>query len=189
MSAHLTNEPRQLAWRLRNKGWSLRSIAKEVGCSYPGIRASLLGRPRAARPDLWVPAKGRLSVHEREEILLGLHRGESMRSIARSLNRSPSTVTREVGANGGRECYRIWPAHQRARLCTKRPKATTFDVGLPPSLSHADLSRRSNLSLANSELRRPRIADPALALGAIALSSIEEYSGGHHSRTSVNSFY
>lgn len=39
-----------------------------------------------------------------------------MRSIARSLDRSPSTVTREVAANGGRECYRIWPAHQRAAV-------------------------------------------------------------------------
>lgn len=127
LAAHLTNEQRQLAWRLRNKGWSLRAIAKEVGCSYPGIRASLLGRPRAARLDLWVPAKGRLSVHEREEILLGLHRGESMRSIARGLDRSASTVTREVAANGGRECYRIWPAHQRARFCTKRPKPAKLE--------------------------------------------------------------
>ena len=127
MAAHLINEQRQLAWRLKNKGWSLHAIAKKVGCSYPGIRASLLGRPRAARPDLWVPAKGRLGLHEREEILLGLHRGESMRSIARDLDRSASKVTREVAANGGRECYRIWPAHQRARLCTKRPKPAKLE--------------------------------------------------------------
>ena len=60
LASHLTNEQRQLTWRLRNKGWSLRAIAKEVGCSYPDIRASLLGRPRAVRPDLWVPATGHL---------------------------------------------------------------------------------------------------------------------------------
>jgi len=50
-----------------------------------------------------------------------------MRAIARALGRAPSTITREVKANGGRESYRIWPAHQRKRTCTKRPKAAKLD--------------------------------------------------------------
>jgi IS30 family transposase len=32
-----------------------------------------------------------------------------------------------VAANGGRAGYRIWPAHQRARACTRRPKAAKLD--------------------------------------------------------------
>ena len=64
---------------------------------------------------------------EREEILLGLNQGLSMRAIARDLGRAPSTITREVKANGGRERYRIWPAHQRVRACTKRPKTAKLD--------------------------------------------------------------
>ena len=43
---------------------------------------------------------GGLSAEEREDILVGLSRGESMSSIARQLDRAPSTVTREVAANG-----------------------------------------------------------------------------------------
>ena len=45
-----------------------------------------------------------------------------MSSIARRLGRSPSTVSREVRANGGRENYRIWTAHCRARESARRPK-------------------------------------------------------------------
>ena len=101
---------------------SLRDIAKEIGCSHSGINVMLRGQSRAARPDLWTPRAGCLTVSDREEILLGLQRGESMSEIARALDRSPSTVTREVKANGGRDLYRIWPAHVRARENTKRPK-------------------------------------------------------------------
>ena len=127
MAAHLTNEQRQLVFRLRQRGLSHGAIAKEVGISWQGSQVVLRGQRRDARPDAWTSAKGRLSVHEREEILLGLHQGLSMRAIARVLGRAPSTVTREVRANGGRERYRIWPAHQRARACTKRPKSAKLD--------------------------------------------------------------
>jgi IS30 family transposase len=72
----------------------------------------------------WTPAQGRLSIEEREEILLGLSAGEAMSSIARSLGRSPSTVTREVAANGGSANYGNWPAHLRASEEAKRPKTS-----------------------------------------------------------------
>jgi hypothetical protein len=42
----------------------------------------LRGQKRDARPDEWTSASGRLSVHEREEIPLGLHHGLSMRAVA-----------------------------------------------------------------------------------------------------------
>jgi IS30 family transposase len=127
MAAHLTNEQRQLVFRLHRRGLSKRAIAKEIGLTWQGIHYVLRGQIRDARSDEWTSAPGRLSVHEREEILLGLHHGLSLRAIARSLGRAPSTVTREVKANGGRERYRIWPAHQRARACTKRPKVAKLD--------------------------------------------------------------
>ncbi len=63
-----------------------------------------------------------LQVGDREVIMLALHDGLSMTAIALQLGRSLSTVTREVKANGGREDYRVWPAHQRARENSKRPK-------------------------------------------------------------------
>jgi len=122
MTAHLTVFQRALAHRLRAKGMSLRDIAKEIGCSHSGIDVMLRGQERAPKPDAWRPRLGHLMASEREEILLGLQRGQSMSVIARDLDRSPSTVSREVKANGGRENYRVWPAHLRAYECMKRPK-------------------------------------------------------------------
>lgn len=76
------------------------------------------------------PAAGRLNVEEREEILIGLTKGESMSGIARRLGRAPSTVSREVIANGGREGYGAWRAHCRARASSRRPK--TAKLAHPP---------------------------------------------------------
>ncbi len=58
---------------------------------------------------------------------MGLAQHESMSSIARRLKFSPSTITREVKANGGPKNYSIWPAHQRAEQATKRPKVSKLD--------------------------------------------------------------
>jgi IS30 family transposase len=128
LAAHMTREQRQLAHRLRASGKTVREIARALGVGHSRLVVILKGEAiREGRPDTWWPAPGRLSIAEREEILLGLDRGESLRLIARRLNRSPSTVSREVAANGGRAGYRIWPAHQRARACTRRPKAAKLD--------------------------------------------------------------
>ena len=42
----------------------------------------------------------RLSVTEREEIMIGTAAGESIRSMARRLGRAPSTIMREIYLNG-----------------------------------------------------------------------------------------
>ncbi len=47
-----------------------------------------------------------LSVPEREEILAGVERGDSIRLIARSLGRAPSTVWRELRVNTWHQRYR-----------------------------------------------------------------------------------
>jgi IS30 family transposase len=70
----------------------------------------------------WAPRPGRLTIEDREQILVGLRAGASMSAIARGLGRSPSTVCREVAVNGGVADYGAWRAHVRARRCTKRPK-------------------------------------------------------------------
>jgi transposase, IS30 family len=70
------------------------------------------------------PAGGRyLSVAEREEIAVGLAAGESVRSIAGRLGRSPSTVSREVCRNSrGRRYYRALAAQGQAQWRAARPK-------------------------------------------------------------------
>jgi IS30 family transposase len=124
MRAHLTVEQRRLALRLRARGLSLREIGPQVGCSHQGV--ALIVRQASRRPvraDGWVPGPGRLTLADREEITLGLHAGESFTAIAARLGKAVSTVSREVAANGGRDGYRAWRAHQRAREQARRPKA------------------------------------------------------------------
>ena len=90
-------------------------IAREIGCTAPMVGLMVRdGRFTTGVPDEWEPRPGCLSIAEREEILVGVRAGESLSSIARRLGRVPSTVTREVAANGGREGYSAWHAHQRA---------------------------------------------------------------------------
>jgi len=104
MTAHLTMDQRALAHRLRARGMSLRDIAKEIGCSHSGIELMLRGQARAAKSDDWLPRPASLQAGEREVIImLALHDDLSMTAIALQLGRSPSTVTRDVKANGGRE--------------------------------------------------------------------------------------
>lgn len=76
-------------------------------------------RPRRGR-DL----QGRyLSFGEREQIALGRASGESIRSIAGRLGRSPSTVSRELARNGeGKGVYRATAAHPLAYERASRPK-------------------------------------------------------------------
>src|SRR5438045_8251602 len=131
MRAHLTVEQRRLALRLRARGLSLREIGPQVGCSHQGV--ALIVRHASQRPvrrDGWVPGPGRLTLADREEITLGLHAGESFTAIAARLGKAPSTVSREVAANGGRGSYRAWRAHQRAHGEARRPK--TCKLACPP---------------------------------------------------------
>lgn len=64
----------------------------------------------------------RLLLADREEIRVGIERDESLSGIARRLGRHPSTVCREVAANGGREGYRAVAAQERASRLSRRPK-------------------------------------------------------------------
>ena len=109
MTPHLTVEQKRAIHRLRGRGLSLRQVAREVGCTAPGVVTVLERTPVVpARPDRWRPGPSRLQLAEREEISLGLLGGHSLTAIAKSIGRSPSTVSREVAANGGSSDYRAW---------------------------------------------------------------------------------
>ena len=111
----LTVEQRRMVRRLSAEGLSLRQVARQVSCSHQTAWLVLRGKGGRWARSAWEPAEGRLSVAEREEISLGVHRGETFSAIASRLGRATSTVSREVAANGGRAGYRAWRAHERAR--------------------------------------------------------------------------
>ncbi len=130
MPGILTHEQKQLAFRLRARGWRLVDIAREIGCTAPMVGLMVReGRYLTGVPDDWEPRSGCLSITEREEILVGIRTGDSLTTIASRLDRSPSTVTREVAANGGRDGYSAWAAHQRARDAARRPKPCKLRAG------------------------------------------------------------
>jgi IS30 family transposase len=72
-----------------------------------------------------------LTLAEREEILAGLSAKKSIRSIARSLKRSPSTISREIQRNRGRRYYKAVDANNRARRMVRRPKPCLLEQNPP----------------------------------------------------------
>jgi len=130
MPGILTHEQKQLAFRLRARGWRLVDIAREIGCTAPMIGLMVReGRFTTGVPDRWEPRPGCLGIADREEILVGIRAGDSLVVIARRLERAASTISREVAANGGRDGYSAWHAHQRARQQARRPKPCRLQAG------------------------------------------------------------
>ena len=87
------------------------------------------GRHLDGKPFGWEPREDHLTVFDREEILVGLARGDTLTVIARSLGRAVSTISREVKRGGGREEYSAWRAHEDAREQARRPKPFKLDGG------------------------------------------------------------
>jgi IS30 family transposase len=118
----LTPEDRKRIIGLVADGMSAVEVAREVARSAGFVHRVVREAGGVARRLDWDPSPARLSAAEREEIRSGLDAGESFRGIARGLGRAPSTVCREVNANGGRDGYAGWRAHRRAGDFARRPK-------------------------------------------------------------------
>jgi transposase, IS30 family len=125
MAPRVSWEELGLICALGRRGVSLTEIGRRVGRPRETVRQVLCREGiRFVAPDPWVPAPGRLSLADREEICLGVRQGETFTAIAVRLGRATSTVSREVAANGGRAGYRATVGHGRARERARRPKAT-----------------------------------------------------------------
>ncbi len=123
MAPHLTLQQRQRARTLRREGKTIREIAVEIGCSLRTVKRVTHGPgKRESRQIAWSPGEHRLSLGDREEISRGLSAGEPVRAIARRLGRAPSTVSREVRANGGPSHYRAVEAHHGAAAASARSR-------------------------------------------------------------------
>lgn len=97
-------------------------IAEELDCSLNFLYRQFGAQKERVRREV-VRSPLRLSPAEREEISRGLLEGASFRTLALRLGRSPSTISREVNANGGRLKYRAWRADVRAVRRMARPRA------------------------------------------------------------------
>jgi len=64
----------------------------------------------------------RLTDQERESISRGLAQHKSIRQLAKELNRSPSTISREIRRNKGKSGYRAFSASRRAKAAASSRK-------------------------------------------------------------------
>ncbi len=117
----LTEVQRAEIWARRASGELPTRIARRMGLTGSMVRQLVLDAG-GIRPRPRTRSRIALNLQEREEISRGLAAGASMRSIARRIGRRPSTVSREVGRNQGRQGYRAGSAEQAALNRARRPK-------------------------------------------------------------------
>jgi IS30 family transposase len=117
----LTEREKSMMWDRWLEGDSLHAIARLLDTSHTSIRRHLVATG-GIRPLPRKRSNLALSLSEREEISRGIVAGRSIRSMARMLGRSPSTVSRELHRNGGRQHYRANRADQAAWDRARRPK-------------------------------------------------------------------
>ena len=110
-----------LMWDRWQKGESLHVIAQLFDRGHSSIQR-ILAETGGIRPRQRKRSRRALTLSEREEISRGVVTGQSLRSIAASLGRAPSTVSREINRNDGRQRYRASKANHAAWDRAHRPK-------------------------------------------------------------------
>jgi IS30 family transposase len=118
---YYTEVQKALMWERWRKGETLQHIAELFDRNHSSIHQIFVetgGIPPAQR------CRSRLALRldEREEISRSVVAGHSIRSIATSLRRAPSSISREIKRNGVRESYRATQADQAAWDRAHRPK-------------------------------------------------------------------
>lgn len=162
--AHMSADDQERIWVLLEGGETLTDIGKAIGRSITTVRSFVLrhGGQRPPEPTVW--SDERMCLTDREEISRGLALDESFRAIASRIGRAPSTVSREVNANGGRRAYRAVDAEASVRERAKRPKKRRLECepelrqavedGLEELWSPAQISNTLRLDYPTDEAMR-----------------------------------
>ncbi|MEX0960249.1 MAG: IS30 family transposase [Burkholderiales bacterium] len=118
---YYTESQKALMWERWQKGESLQQIAQLFDRNHSSIQR-ILAETGGIRPAQRSRSRLALTLAEREEISRAVVAGQSMRWIATSLGRAPSSISREIERNGGQGCYRASQAEQAAWDRARRPK-------------------------------------------------------------------
>ena len=118
----LSSEQKERIWNGWRSGESMSHPGRELGKD-PATIFGVLKVSGGIAPRERTRSERTLSIQDRETISRGLAAGESLRAIARSIGRSPSTISREVARNGGQKRYRALVADQAAWNNARRPKS------------------------------------------------------------------
>ena len=117
----LTEAEKAMLWNRWQQGDSLHAIARLLDTTHTSVRRHLVATG-GIRPPQRKRSRLALTLAEREEISRGIVAGHSIRFIAKTLGRAPSTISRELRRNGGRQHYRANRADQAAWDRAHRPK-------------------------------------------------------------------
>ena len=163
-SSRMVSEVVQPFWAAVQRGEFITEAAESVG-SYREMGGRWIAAAGGVRPRRGRDLQGRyLSFSEREEIAVGRAAGESVRSIARRLGRSPATVSRELRRNADRRGeYRATTAHARAWERASRPKPAKLVVnGRLRAIVQRDLERKYSPEQIAGRLRRAFPDEPEM---------------------------
>jgi DNA-binding NarL/FixJ family response regulator len=141
---YYSEEQKKEMWDRWQRGESLKSIGRVFDRGSSSIY-SVLSRSGGIRPPN--RTRSRLALSEREEISRGIACRLSLRTIARQLGRSPSTISREIKRNSGLDAYRASEAEQAAWKRALRPKPCKLAVILfyaAPSNKNLSYTGRHN---------------------------------------------
>jgi len=118
---YYSDSQKALMWERWRQGDSLQKIAQLFDRNHSSVER-ILAETGGIRPVQRCRSRLALTLAEREEISRAVVAGKSVRAIAASLGRAPSTVSREIKRNDGLERYRAAQADQRAWDRARRPK-------------------------------------------------------------------
>jgi len=118
---YYSEKQKAVMWDHWQKGDNLHTIAQLFDRGHSSI-ARILSVTGGIRPPKRKHSRLALTLAEREEISRNLAVNSSIRTIAKHLHRSPSTVSREIKRNGGYDSYRAANAEQAAWDRALRPK-------------------------------------------------------------------
>jgi len=118
---YYSESQKALMWERWRKGDSLQQIAQLFDRNHSSIQR-ILAETGGIQPTPRRRSRLALTLADREEISRGVVAGRSIRAIAASLKRAPSSISREVRRNGGPGHYRANQAEQAAWERARRPK-------------------------------------------------------------------
>lgn len=127
MQRTYTQEEKDLVFDLWKQGAGFSDISQVIDAK-PGSIFTILRDHGGIKPEKRKRSARHLTLEEREEIRAGLSAKMSIRAIALTLNRSASTISREVNRNGGRRWYKAVSADRKAWRLAKRPKPCVLTI-------------------------------------------------------------
>ena len=118
---YYTESQKALMWERWKEGWTLHQIGHLFDRAHTSVH-KILAETGGFRPPQRRRNAKALTLAEREEVSRFLAEGWSLRWIASKLGRAPSTISREMARNGGRDTYHAVQAEDAAWDRARRSK-------------------------------------------------------------------